>query len=486
MLAKDSLRQPNGLYLLFFTEMWERFGFYTLQTIIILYMSKSLLYVYGDGRSYAVYAAFSGLLYLMPVLGGYLADRYFGFQYAIIIGGIIFILSYILTALSGSHAFFLGLSVLVCAHGLFKPNVSSLLGELYAEHDPRREGGFTLFYMGINIGSLFPPLVAGFVVHLWGWHAGFLLAAVGMLFGMIIFLSGRRLLNGAGMLPLHSPLQRSGGFRVAFGLIFFLGLIVTIAIVYLAFGYPVVTGRVLEVCSVLVVLVVVGVALRESRLVRNKLLAALTLIAISVGFWALYNQTFTSLMLFADRNMVKSFCGIPLSTENTQFFNPFFIVVLSPILSRIWTSLSKRSINPSYPGKFTLGVVMVGLGFFVLSFGIKYFSENGLVSANWLVSSYFLQTLGELFLSPIALAMVTELAPKHLVGMMMGVWFFSNSIAAVFGGSLARLTDIPAGTSVVAALGIYQHGFLMFSVLALMLAIVSLLLMPIVKRLIRD
>lgn len=209
-MAIVQAKQPRGLYLLFFTELWERFGFYTLQTIIILYMTKGLQL--SDTNAYLLYGTFTSMLYLTPVVGGYLADRYLGFQRAIIVGGILLTVGYLLTAIPNDQFFFLGLSVIIVANGLFKPNVSSIVGELYRQGDPRRDGGFTLFYMGMNLGSLIPPLITGWIVATYGWHAGFLLAAFGMFIGLIAFLVGRRRLRSSGVMPATSPLRNRGGF----------------------------------------------------------------------------------------------------------------------------------------------------------------------------------------------------------------------------------------------------------------------------------
>ncbi|MBY0529416.1 MAG: peptide MFS transporter [Rhabdochlamydiaceae bacterium] len=474
-------KQPRGLYLLFFTELWERFGFYTLQTIIILYMTKALMMT--DDKAYLLYGTFSSMLYLTPVLGGYLADRYLGYQRAIILGGVLLTLGYLLTALPEPHFFFLGLSVIIVANGFFKPNVSCIVGDLYRANDPRRDGGFTLFYMGINLGSLIPPLITGAIVLHIGWHAGFLLAAVGMLIGLIIFLLGRKRLRGSGGLPLLSPLHDRGD-AVTFYSLLGVGIVAAIGLMLFLFRFPAETDFVLGFAAVITLAVVLYFLLKEKRSQRNKMIACLILILISIGFWALYNQTYTSLMLYADRNMTKQFLGFTIDAEFTQFFNPFFIILLSPVLSRLWISLDRRSANPSTPFKFSYGILFMALGFFVLGLGGRYFGHAGETSPWWLVLSYFLQTIGELLLSPIGLAMITTLAPKHLVGMMMGVWFLTQSAAFAIGGGLATLASVPAETTPVAALGIYSHAFILYGGISLCLAIVSFLLAPYLKRLI--
>lgn len=477
-------RQPKALYLLFMTELWERFGFYTVQTILILYITHGL--GYSDTRADLLYGAFSALLYLTPTVGGYLADRYMGFQRAIIWGGLLLTLGYVATAFPGERIFFIGLSILIVANGLFKPNVSGIVGTLYDRDDPRRDGGFTLFYMGINIGAFLPPLFIGAVVKYYGWHTGFLFAAAGMLIGMITFWWGRKMLGNKGGIPESSPLRKKRSAPVKFYTLFLLGIIAAIALVQFCFSYPGSTSMTVIIASILIFLVVIYFLFKENRQQRNRMIACLILIGISVGFWALYNQTFTSLMLFADRNMDVHFLGFKIDAEFTQFFNPFFIVALSPILSWFWIKLAKRHINPSTPTKFAMGVLCIALGFLVLAFGSAFFGHQGLTSPWWLVSNYFLQTVGELFLSPVGLAMITVLSPPHLVGMMMGVWFLSQSAAFAIGGALATLASIPNQLPPEASLPIYTHAFLLYGSITLGLTVVSFAFIPFLKRLIQD
>lgn len=473
--------QPRGLYLLFFTELWERFGFYTLQTIIVLYMIKALNLT--DDHAYLLYGAFSSMLYLTPVLGGYLADRYLGFQKAVMFGGGLLILGYLLLAIPLKGLFFLGLGVIIVANGLFKPNVSSLVGALYQTTDPRREGGFTLFYMGINLGSLFPPLIAGWLVSHYGWHSGFLLAAFGMTLGWGIFIFGKSRLRACGSVPATS-LLRDRGESLSFYSLFFLGIIGCVALMWLLLHFPAEADLLLGVSSLIVLLVVLLALFKEKPAQRNKMVACLVLILISVGFWALYNQTFTSLILYADRSTSKEWLGLTIDAEFTQFFNPFFIILLSPLFSRLWGILTVKKKNPSIPMKFSLGIFSMGLGFFFLGLGGKYFSDQGEVSAWVLAGSYFLQTVGELLLSPIGLSMITTLSPKHLVGMMMGVWFLTQSAAFAIGGGLATLCSIPKEATPQQTLAIYDKAFLIYGGISLVLAFFSLGLVPYLKRLI--
>lgn len=476
--------QPKSLYLLFFTELWERFGFYTVQTIIVLYMVGSLKL--SDKHADILYGTFSGLLYLTPAIGGYIADRYIGFQKAIIWGGILFIIGYLMTSVPGERAFFVGLSFLIVANGFFKPNVSSIVGTLYGTHDARRDGGFTIFYMGINIGSLIPPLFIGAIVHKYGWHIGFLFAALGMVIGMIVFAIGRSRLEGRGAMPEYSPLRKNRRNRIGFNALLCVGIVVSLFLFQVCFAYPEYTDVIVYIGTVLIFLMVLYFLLKEKGAARNKMIASLILIAVSIGFWALYNQTFSSLMLFANRNMDKNFLGIHINAEFTQFFNPFFIIVLSPFLSRFWIGLARKNKNPSTPLKFAFGVLFIALGFLVLAAGANFFGYDGLTSPWWLTFSYFLQTVGELLLSPVGLAMITILSPPRLVGMMMGVWFLSISVASIIAGQLATLAAVPKDLTVQASRPIYAHAFTLFGSITVGLAVVSFALVPLIKRLINS
>jgi POT family proton-dependent oligopeptide transporter len=476
--------QPRGLFLLFFTELWERFGFYTLQTILVLYMTHSLLY--DDKHAYLLYGAFSAMLYLTPVIGGYLADRFIGFRMSIIIGSLLYIVGYLWASLPTPSALFIGLSAVIVANGFFKPNVSSLVGELYDSEDPRRDGGFTLFYMGINIGSLIPPLFTGALVAAYGWHWGFVVAAVGIAIGLTTFLVGKKRLGRAGCVPAISPLHKTVSFKRGFYCLLALGIVVSIYLIHLVFYIPEEANGILIVASLFILIAVLNFLMKVRHEQRRKMLASLILMLVSVGFWAIYNQTWTSLMLFADRNMGKTILGMPIDAEFTQFFNPFFIVILSPFLSRFWVYLDQKKSNPSTPMKFSIGILFLALGFLFLGGAISFFSKGGISSPWWLAISYLLQTVGELLISPIGLSMVTRLSPRHLVGMMMGVWFLTQTAAFSIGGFLSTLSDVPKDASPLVSSVIYAKAFEVYGLIAMILAVVAFLLVPKLKKMIHS
>lgn len=478
------LKHPKGLYLLFFTEFWERFGFYTLQTIIILYMTKGLMF--SDDKAYLLYGAFSALLYLTPVVGGYLADRILGFRHSIYVGGVLFVLGYILTALPQHSYFYLGLSAVIMANGFFKPSVSSIVGELYEPNDLRRESGYTIFYMGINVGSLIPPLITGALVAHFGWHWGFLLAAIGMGGGIVNFFLGQKRLGKAGDVPANSPLRKNSTLRKIFYPLLFLAIFFVIFLMHFIFYFPRQADVLLVVATGIIIFSIMNLWLKENPNQQRKMIACNILIAIATVFWAFYSQMFTSLMLFADRNMSKQFLGLTIDAEFTQFFNSFFILVLSPLLSWFWIWLDRKKNNPSTPMKFSLGVLFLSFSFIFLSGAVAFFSHKDLISPWWIVMSYCLLTIGELLLSPIGLAMITRLSPQHLVGMMMGVWFLSQSIGFVMGSLFSMLAAVPKDVSIEISMSIYAHAFGVFGLISMIVAMASMLLVPLLKRLIHD
>lgn len=475
-------RQPKGLYTLFFTELWERFGFYMVSTILVLYLSKGLSY--SDTSAYLLYGAFSSMLYLMPVMGGFIADKFIGFRQSIAIGGFLFLVGYALMSIPNERLLFIGLSIVIIGNGFFKPNVSSMVGDLYEPGDARRDGGFTLFYMGINIGALLPPIFAGALVAAYTWGSGFLVSSLGMVISLITFALGRKRCGDAGAVPRSSPILKSSGFKITFYFLLALGIFVVISILHLLLYHPKEANVILVAASLGIIAAVLFFLFKELPEQRRKMIACLILIVLSVGFWAIYIQTFTSLMLFADRNTVHELLGFKIDTEFTQFYNPFFIIVLSPFLSWLWVRLEEKGQNPSTPLKFSIGILCMAIGFLVLGSGIAAFNVDGIASPWWLILSYLIQTIGELLISPIGLAMVTRLAPKHLVGMMMGVWFLTTAAAFAIGGGLATLSDVPKDATEVASLHIYSHAFYIYGGISLVLALISFSLIPFLKRLI--
>ncbi|MBL4759522.1 MAG: MFS transporter [Mariprofundaceae bacterium] len=475
--------QPKGLYNLCFTEMWERFGYYMVQTIFILFLTQSMHY--PQKQSDLLFGAFAGLLYVTPVIGGWLADNFLGFRRAIIFGAILLFIGYAVLMFHGMQTFRLGLAILITGNGFLKPNISSIVGDLYGDDEAKREGGFTLFYMGINLGSIIPPIIAGSVVGAWGWHYGFGLAAVGMILCLLNFSLGGRSIRSIGVVPKGSPLQKGGMHALRFNILLYLGTAVGIGLFYEGVTYAASTNWVIIGAGVVFSLFVLYHLLKEDVSCRYKMVAALILILLSIGFWALYSESFTALTLFAAHNMDLHLLSFKITPEFTQFYNGFFIIALSPLFNAFWLYLDRYNLNPSIPLKFALGIGFMCLGYVFLTWATNgQFGHNGILSSWWLIGSYFLQTVGELCLSPIGLAMITVLAPKHLVGLMMGMWFFALAGASSLSGMLAGLAAMPEHQSTISALAIYHHAFGMWSWMSAILVAISFVCYPLLKRMI--
>lgn len=475
--------QPKGLYTLSLTELWERFGYYMVQMLIVLFLTRKLHFT--DGQADLLYGAFGGLLYVTPVIGGWLADHFIGFRRAVIVGAVFLFVGYLLLMSTNLDVFYLGLGVLIVGNGFLKPCISSIVGDLYGDDEAKREGGFTIFYVGINLGALIPPLIAGSVIKAWGWHFGFGLAAAGMLIALITFTLTNKVIWQLGNVPQDSPLKKGVGAALAFNMKFYIGTAIAVLLCYWGVVKAGATDWVIIVAAVVFVLYVLLCLRKEHALDRRRLIGALILIVLSIGFWMLYAQSFSSLMLFAATNMNLHLFGIKITPEFTQFYNSFIIIVFGPIFNLFWQWLERRNLNPSIPLKFAYGIALMCLGYCLLTWATDgRFGIDGKISGWWLVGSYVLQTFGELALSPIGLAMITVLAPRPLVGLMMGMWFFVIAGGTAISGIFASGASVPAGTSSLASLAIYHHAFGYWSWLTAILVGISFIIYPFVKRLI--
>jgi POT family proton-dependent oligopeptide transporter len=470
-----ALKQPRGLSVLFFAEVWERFGFYCVQTLLVLYLTQKLLWT--DKPAFDLFTAFSALIYATPVIGGFLADKFLGYRQAIYIGTGLYILGYFCMGSSNPVIFNLALAALICGNGFFKPNVSSLLGKLYGENDPRRESGFTWFYMGINIGSFLSPLICTYIAYSISWHYAFMTAGIGMLICLVTCLKGFKHLEDKGLPPIK--------INLFINILFYIGLAGSLfGIGFLLQHSKWVSDAVIGI-GVIAFLVLFISAFFENKIQRHKLIALIILMIFSILFWAIYVQTFSSLTLFTERNVDRHIFGSIIPTGMFQSINPFFIIVLSPLLAILWLKLNQSSskLNLSVAMKFALALILIGVGFLSLILAMKISGVIGLIGMGWLVWSYFLQTVGELSLSPIGLSAVTALSPPRLTGMVMGLWFLSLSAAYAVGGKLADLTAVPDKMVDPAVTGpIYYTHFFQFGVAGVGIGIILVFLAPYLKK----
>jgi len=472
--AHDRLRQPPGLKVLFFAEMWERFSFYGMRALLVFYLTKHWLF--DDRMATGLYATYGSLVYLTPVIGGLIADRWLGFRRAVILGGVLLVLGHLGMAFEGEPArlvdgvvlrdavalniFYLSLGFISVGVGFLKPNISSIVGDLYTQDDPRRDGGFTLFYMGINVGAMVSALACGWLGETWGWRYGFGLAGIGMLAGLITFIRGKHLLEGAGEVPRGVELQRPVFAGLSVNHLIFIGTFAGVACAWWLMQNPPVVGGLLGMGSLLAVGGMVWFSMAQCTLVeRSRMLVLLFLIAVSVLFWALFEQAGSSMNLFADRVVDREVGTWMVAASQLQSLNPAFIILLAPLFARGWLWLAGRGAEPSTPMKFALALVQVGLGFLALVLGIQSADQNGSVALLWLVLAYFLHTTGELCLSPVGLSMVTRLSVPRVVGLMMGIWFLSSSAAHYVAGIIAALAATPTGEE--GSLDVYADTFLL-------------------------
>ena len=490
-------KQPPGLYVLFFAEMWERFSFYGMRALLVFYLTKHWLF--DDRMATGLYATYGSLVYLTPVIGGLLADRILGFRKAVIFGGILLVLGHFGMAFEGEAAyvldgevvrdqvalqfFYLSLALIIVGVGFLKPNISSIVGELYEQNDARRDGGFTLFYMGINLGAMVSALVCGYLGETYGWRYGFGLAGLGMLVGLITFVRGKGLLQGAGE-PPQSTLLRTRKFvglspaTMTYGLS---GAGIAAAW-WLMQHHDVVGGLLGFGAAVSITGIIAFSLLRCTPFERNRMLLVLFLTAVSVLFWALFEQAGSSMSLFADRVVDRQIGGMTIAASQLQSINPAFIILLAPFFARLWMNLAGRGKEPSTSMKFALALLQVGAGFVALVIGIQQVSEQGSVALVWLILAYFLHTTGELCLSPVGLSMVTRLSVPRVVGLMMGVWFLASSGAHYVGGFLAGLasTTSAAGEE---SMALYQDTFMLAGQWGIAAGLVLLVISPWLTRL---
>lgn len=433
---------PAGLMTLFFSEMWERFCYYGMRTLLTLYLVKSLMK--GDAEASLLYGAYTGLVYAAPILGGKMADKYLGYRYAVMLGAILMAIGEFMI-LGGNETFLLiGMGALIIGNGYFKANISTIVGKLYSEGDPRRDSGFTIFYIGINIGALLATTVVAYVGETYGFEYGFGLAGIGMLLGLFIFWSGRRHYSAAQGLEITEA-----GRQKVFGGFTYVHLITLLSLLVIPLCYLLILNN--EVLNYLFLglflyvaysLISAGIAedkKENTTIWKDRMFALIAFMVINIVFWACFEQAGTSLTLFADRNVDRHIFGWEMPASMTQFFNPFFIIVFGSLFSVMWVKLTKKGMNPSIPMKFAYGILQLGIGFLLTYVGYT-LSEDNLVPLFILVALYLLHTTGELFLSPIGLSMVTKLSPSKMAGTAMGAWFLSFAIANLLGGQIAALT----------------------------------------------
>jgi POT family proton-dependent oligopeptide transporter len=549
---------PKGLYVCFFTEMWERFSFYGMKALLLLYLIKHHGFSETDG--YAVVGAYGGMVYAVPLIGGLLADRYLGMRKAVVLGGILLSLGHLGMAFEGHQAetvngvvhrdafavgvFYLSLSLIISGVGFLKPNISTIVGKLYPPNDPRVDSGFTIFYAGINVGALFSSLICGYLGEVWGWGWGFGAAGVGMVAGLGMFLTGQKYLHGHAETKHPERLRKRVIGPLTTEWCIYLGAVVGLPAIWLLMqlGSAVLYLQFAFVVAWLIWLVWY-IFTQCTKMQRDQMFAVVFFIASALLFFSLYEQTYGSWLLFTDKMLTKDFfpsiviydgkpwpwsiiplvlapptVGIalrlkdasharwlvgaitlfgfalflrdilvlPQTAESLEYLASWVLVLLTPIFGWLWPWLDRQGRNPSKPVKNAIGLAFTGLSFLVLSMANATVAEGHLASVWWLLGAYVVLEIGELCLSPIGLAAVTQLSVPAVVGVMMGAYWLATSLseqAAAMFGSFAAL-DIPEGAKIDIVDAKLKYGALFDHMLWLGLAaaLVALLLSPLIKR----
>ena len=434
--AGTFLGHPKGLFVLFFAEMWERFSYYGMRALLILYLTKHWLF--SDGDAGVIYGAYTALVYITPVLGGYLADKYLGQRKAVLFGAVLLTFGHFLMGFEGDggqdpsalNIFWLALAFIIVGSGFLKANISVIVGQLYPRTDARRDPAYTIFYMGINLGAFLGSLLCGYIGEVYGWSYGFGLAGFGMLLGLVVFVWGKPMLLGRGEPPVAlSKAVEWGLYAVGVG---------AVGVAWWMVQNQGVVGGFLGVFGGLLVAYVIGIAVVKLPAEdRDRIFAAMFLILVSIVFWALFEQAGNSLNLFTDRHVDRA--GVPASVF--QSLNAAYIFLLAPAFAWLWTTLGRKGMEPSAPFKFGLGVIQVGLGFLVLVWGANAAGIDAAVPVIFIFLIYLLHTTGELCLSPVGLSAMNRLAPAHMASLIMGTWFFASAT----GNFAAGLISAAAG-----------------------------------------
>lgn len=527
--------QPKGLYICFFTEMWERFSFYGMKALLFLYLIK--YHLMGDAPSYQLLGAYGGMVYAMPVIGGMLADRWLGMRKAVTAGAVLLCLGHFGMAFEGEQArvvagevqrdegalqiFYFSLALIIAGVGLLKPNISTIVGKLYAQNDPRRDGGFTIFYAGINVGALFASLICGYLGETFGWKYGFGAAGIGMILGLTVFLTGQKYLHGHAE-PKNPQLLKEkvlGPLNREWAI--YLGSLLGVVVIWQLMQNTWTVSGVMHITStVLVAWFVWFITKKCNKIERHQMISLVALILMALVFFILFEQTYGSWVAFTDRLLTKDLFGVtnagsepvlpwtilPLAISpmamllalhlagkgklrmgewliggaavlmiiafirdmsfvqqtagSLTFLGAFFIVALTPFFSWLWPWLDRRGMNPSKPAKSAIGLLLGGIAFLPMAYAAHLAGINGVASVWWLVLAYAILEFGELSISPIGLSAVTQLSVPRVVSVMMGAWFLATAYSEVLAAKFGEMTamDMVEGETLDVAVAAARYG----------------------------
>lgn len=436
---------PKGLKVLFYTELWERMSYYGMRGLLVLFMTASIAdggLNYSNISASAIYGIYAASVYLVALPGGWIGDRILGQQKAIFFGGIIITFGHFILAINYTSTFFLGLVFVVAGTGLLKPNISALVGALYEKKEDLKQSGFTLFYMAINVGSILGFFVCGYLGEKIGWHFGFSAAGVGMAFGIIHYKLSIPILGRVGLEPnlKISPERRSKEINYIFLLIGLFFVIFTLGLLGIVKFNPIPIANILTVIITLIALLYFLYIFLFGNLntqEKKNVLMIIVLFISSAFFWAGFDQAGSSFSIFAKEYTNRYIFNWEYPSSWLQILNPVLVVVLSPFIAALWISLGKKMLDPSLPFKFGLGLILMAIGFLFIAVGANIAITNGSAGVKWLLLTYLFHTLGELTISPIGLAAISDLSPKKYVGQLMGIWFLASSLGAIIAGLLS-------------------------------------------------
>jgi POT family proton-dependent oligopeptide transporter len=509
---------PKALFFLFMVELWERFSYYGMRALLVLYLIATTAnggFGFEKRAAYGIYAAYGALVYLTPLAGGYLADKILGFRRSIIWGAVLMAAGqFTLSTSSGSElVLYTGLALLVTGNGFFKPNISSLIGRFYPQGDPRRDGAFTIFYMGINIGAFLTPLTCGTIGQLEGWGYGFLCAGIGMVVGLLIFLytASRGYLEhhadppGAGEAPVSAPISMAvrepgdlaeapttgaepAGAEPAGppkalppSLLVYMGSLLFLPVAGLLIHQNYVMDYLLGAVGLSAIGYMLYLSFQYPVAERQRMWVIIVLLFFTAVFWTFFELAGSALNVFTEENVDKTLFGIDFPASNYQAVNAFFIMLFAPVFAVMWVWLAKKGWEPAAPIKFAIGLFLLGAGFLVLNLG-KGAAVEGIMPAMFLILLYLLHTLGELALSPVGLSLVTKLAPAKVVGFMMGFWFLSSAIAHQAGKWIASETAADPNATKEQTMNQALEVFNNVGLFALGAGVLLLVLSPIIKK----
>jgi len=496
IIAVKKKTHPRALFILFFAEMWERFSYYGMRTLLTLYMLK-VLYSHmseqdASTQSLIIYGSYTSMVYLFPLIGGMIADKYLGFRKAILFGGILMSLGHFSLALMGmvdetnQTLFFLSLALIVVGNGYFKPNISSFLGKFYDDKIELKDSAFNIFYMGINVGALLSTMTCGYIGEKISWHLGFGLAGVGMLLGLFVFWKNLKHLDGKGLVPNEEHETKPIVLGLSLNKIILILSFVAIPIFALILNYNNFMKWALLVIGIGMFgyLIVQGAISKEKT--GQRLWVVVILALFNILFWALFEQAGGSLTLFADKFVDRNVLGEDVPASMLQSFNAFFIIILAPVFAWLWKTLGDKKSEPNTPVKFALGLLQLAVGFAIIYWAATTIQEGEKVALVFVAVMYLFHTTGELSLSPIGLSMVTKMSPPKQVGFVMGIWFLSFSLANFLGGLIGGWTashDIAENATFSQQMDVYSGAYLEWGVYVVGTAgLILLVLSPFIKK----